>query len=341
MFWPVPVDPVAWKAPASTGYVGAFKSNQGLKGLSFIDLKGETGPEDAAMGADGNIYVSAHSGRILKVDQATKTVSTFAHPKGRVLGLEVSADGTLYGADAYLGLLRISSTGNVEILTDKSSDGQPITYANDLDITQGGTIYFSNASQKFSAKAIGGTLPASLLDLVDHGGNGRVLVYDPKTKVTEEVLKGLNFANGIALAKDDSYLLIAETGTYSILKHWLKGEKKGQTETLLTNLPGFPDNINDNPDGTFWVGLVSPRSTPLDMLSSYPFLRKVMMRLPEAIRPKPQRYGFAVRFSGEGKILETLQDPDGKYAMVTGALDVGDTVVVTSLTEGRLGILKK
>ncbi len=341
LFWPVPVDPVAWKAPTSVGYVGAFQPNQLLKDLEFIDLNGETGPEDAALGADGHLYVSAHSGKILKVDLQTKSVTEFADPKGRVLGLEVSADGTLYGADAYQGLLKISSTGSVEILTNQSSDGQPIIYANDLDITRDGIIYFTDASQKFSPKAAGGTLPASLLDLVDHGGNGRVLAYDPKTKQTHTVLKDLNFANGVALAKDDSYLLIAETGTYSILKHWLKGEKTGQTEVLLKNLPGFPDNINDNPDGSFWVGLVSPRSAPLDMLSSYPFLRKVMMRLPEAIRPKPQRYGFAVRFSGEGKVLETLQDPSGAYAMVTGGLHVGSQTVITSLTEGRLGILKR
>jgi len=341
LFWPVPVDPVAWKAPTSTGYVGAFQANQRLRSLSFIDLKGETGPEDATIGKDGNIYVSTHSGKILKVNLATKSVTTFANPKGRVLGLEISADGTLYAADAYRGLLKITGAGGVEVLADKSSDGQPILYANDLDITRDGKIYFSDASQKFSAKDVGGTLPASLLDLVDHGGHGRVLVYDPATHVTKEIIKGLNFANGIALANDDSFLLIAETGTYSILKHWLKGEKSGQTETLIQNLPGFPDNINDNPDGSFWVGLVSPRSAPLDFLSSYPFLRKVMMRLPESIRPKPQRYGFAVKFSGDGKILRTLQDPDGNYAMVTGGLDVGGDVVVTSLTEARLGILKE
>lgn len=341
LFWPVPVDPVAWSAPSSSVLKGAFQPNQRLQSLTYLDLKGETGPEDVALGADDQLYVSAHSGKVLKVDLFGKTVSTFSNPKGRVLGLETDANGVLFGADAYLGLLKFSATGSVTVLANRTYDGSPITYANDLDITAKGVIYFSDASQKFSAKAIGGTLQASLLDLVEHAGHGRVLKYDPSTQRTTVLLKDLNFANGIALAKDESYLLIAETGTYRILKHWLTGDKAGQTETLLDNLPGFPDNINDNPDGSFWVGLVSPRSLPLDMLSSYPLLRKVMMRLPQIIRPKPQRYGFAVRFSGDGKIIETLQDPAGDYALVTGGLDVGSSVIVTSLTEGRLGILGK
>lgn len=341
LLWPVPVDPLAWKAPTSEGYVGAFQKNNGLKDLSFIDLNGETGPEDAALSKDGTLYVSAHSGKILKVNLETKSVSVFADPKGRVLGVEVANDGTLYGADAYRGLIKISQGGQVILLTDRSQNGQPLLYTNDLDIASSGQIYFSDSSTKFSPKEIGGTLPASLLDIVEHRGLGRVLMFNPAKGETTEIIKGLNFANGVALSKDESYLLISETGSYRILKHWLKGDKKGQTEVLLSNLPGFPDNINDNPDGTFWVGLVSPRSKPLDLLSSSPFLRKVMMRLPEFIRPKPQRYGFAVRFTGEGKIIETLQDPQGAYAMVTGGLDVGDKSVITSLTEGRIGIFQK
>jgi len=341
LLWPVPVDPLAWKAPTSEGYVGAVQKNNELKDLSFIDLNGETGPEEAAALKDGTLYVSAHSGKILKVDIETKSVSVFADPKGRVLGLEVANDGTLYGADAYRGLIKISQGGEITLLTDRSQNGQPLLYTNDLDLTSSGQIYFSDSSSKFSPKEIGGTLPASLLDIVEHRGLGRVLMFDPAKGETTEIVRNLNFANGVALSKDESYLLISETGSYRILKHWLKGEKNGQTEVLLSNLPGFPDNINDNPDGTFGVGLVSPRSRPLDLTSSSPFLRKVMMRLPEFIRPKPQRYGFAVRFTGEGKIIETLQDPQGAYAMVTGGLDIGDQTVITSLTEGRIGIMKK
>jgi sugar lactone lactonase YvrE len=284
--------------------------------------------------------VPTHSGKILTINIDDGTIATFATPPGRVLGIEFSDTWELYAADAYRGLLKISRDGAVTVLTNETSEGSPIRYANDLDITRDGVVYFSDASTKFGAEMNGGTLPASLLDLIEHGPHGRVLKYDPLTRQTTIVIEDRSYANGVALSRDDSYLLVAETGTYSVLKHWLRGAKAGQTEPLLENLPGFPDNINGNPDGTFWMGLVSPRSPVVDLTSGYPFLRKIIMRLPAAIRPKPQRYGFVMRFDGNGTILEVLQDPLGDYALVTGGIDVGGgRVVVTSLTEPRLGYL--
>lgn len=342
LLWPVPIEPFAWQAPDDRGYVDAFEKNNRLSALKFIDLAGDSGPEDAAIGPDGAIYVPTHSGKILKVDPLSLALSEFSRPGGRVLGLEFSASGELYAADAHRGLLKIGGDGAVTVLTDKTSDGSPIKYADDLDIASDGTVYFSDASTKFGAEEFGGTLSSSLLDLMEHGPHGRVLKYDPVSRDTTVVLDGLSFANGIALAADESFLLIAETGTYSVLKLWLSGDKSGQAETLIENLPGFPDNINDNSDGTFWMGLVSPRSAAADAMSNTPFLRKIVMRLPAAVRPKPQRYGFAVRFDAEGTILDNLQDPSGDYALVTGAVDAADgKVVVTSLTEPRLGYLEK
>lgn len=342
LLWPVSIDPVAWRAPENAGYTGRFETNTSLQALKFVNLGGDNGPEDAAVGPDGTIYVPTHSGKIVKVSLENASASPFAEPGGRVLGIEFSSDGTLYAADAYRGLLKIDDTGAVTVLADRTDDGSPIRYANDLDIADDGTIYFSDASTKFGARDNGGTLPASILDLMEHGANGRVLKHDPATGKVTMLVEGLHFANGVALARDGSFLLIAETGTYSVLKHWLIGPKAGQTETILQNLPGFPDNINDNPDGTFWLGLVSPRSAPVDGISDSPFLRKMVMRLPAQFRPKPQRYGFAIRIDGTGDVLENLQDPSGDYALVTGGIDTQDgRVVITSLTEPRLGYLEK
>ena len=59
------------------------------------------------------------------------------------------------------------------------------------------------------------------------------------------------------------------------------------------------------------------------------------------MRPQLQRYGMVVRIDGNGNVLETLQDPDGGYALNTGALTgPNGELVVTSMTEPRLGYLE-
>lgn len=341
MFWPVPIEPVAWKAPENAGYVGDFAPNERLATPKLIGLAGHSGPEDAALGPDGLLYVATKDGAIVKVDLASGVTAEFAQTNGRPLGMEFGSDGRLYVSDAYRGLMAVERDGKAVLLSDQTADGSPIQYANDLDITRSGLVYFSDASTKFGARDIGGTYEASLLDIMEHGPNGRILKYDPTTGQTDIVLPGLSFANGVALAEDDSFLLISETGTYTVLKLWLSGDKAGEVETVIENLPGFPDNLNRVGDGSFWLGLVSPRSGIVDALSDKPFMRKVIQRLPASIRPKAQRYGFVVRIDGNGTVLETIQAPQGFYALTTGATPgPNGELVITSLTEPRLGYLE-
>ena len=49
----------------------------------------------------------------------------------------------------------------------------------------------------------------------------------------------------------------------------------------MENLPGVPDGISYNGDGIFWVAFPSRRADILDNLGPKPFLRKVVMRLPQ------------------------------------------------------------
>lgn len=338
--WPVPIEPVAWDAPRNRGYVGDFAPNERLATPKLVALGDHSGPEDATLGEDGQLYVATHDGAVVKVDLESGSAEAFARTNGRPLGMEFGSDGRLYVADAYQGLMAVESDGKTVLLSDRTSDGSPILYANDLDISRSGLVYFSDASTKFGARDTGGTYEASLLDLMEHGPNGRVLKYDPVTGQTDIVLDGLSFANGVALADDDSFLLVSETGTYSVLKYWLDGDKAGTVEPVIENLPGFPDNLNRAGDGSFWLGLVSPRSGIVDALSDKPFLRKIIQRLPAAIRPKAQRYGFVARIDGDGNVLETIQGPQGFYALTTGATPgPNGELVITSLTEPRLGYL--
>lgn len=336
--WPVSVRPVSWEAPENAGYTGDFAQNSRLAALELIELDGRTGPEDADIGPDGLIYVATHGGEILRIGK-DGTVTSFAQTQGRPLGIEFAADGTLYVADAYRGLLAINNMGEVTLLSNEAEDGSPVLYADDVDIAADGSVYFSDASTRFGAKANGGTLPASVLDLVEHSANGRILRYDPASGTTSVFADGLNFANGVAVNEASDAVFVVETGAYRVWRFPLDG---GAGQIILSNLPGFPDNINNATDGTFWVGLVSPRNAIMDKLSDSPFLRRVIMRLPDRMKPAPTRYGFILRIDADGNVLETLQDPTGNYALTTGAVTLPDgRIAVTSLTEPVLGLLKK
>jgi len=340
LLWPVAIKPEAWQAPKSDGYTGQFSSNDNLVNLNQIDLGKFTGPEDVvAKTIDGILYIFAatHQGVIIKINPENSDVELFANTNGRPLGLEFDANGNLIVADAFRGLLSISPTGEITLLTDQVTDGSKILYADDLDIAADGRIFFSDASTRFSAKDIGDTLTASVLDLMEHSGNGRLLLYDPSTKKTTVVKTGFNFANGVAMCPNDACVFVADTGTYSIWRVWLNGNIGGQVAKVITNLPGFPDNINRSADGTYWMGLTSPRIDAIDKLSSLPFVRKIIMRLPDRFKPAPLQYGMVINFGFDGHILNQFQDPTGAYPTTTGALDAGDGwLYITSLSAGTL-----
>jgi sugar lactone lactonase YvrE len=308
LLWPVPIDPVAWDAPADKGLVDPFGLDDRLKRAAAIDLGEHHGPEDVTAGHDGQLYATTSDGLILRID-GDGNVSEFANIRGRALGIETDTDGSFVVANAYLGLQRIHPDGHVETLLSEV-DGRPLMYANDLAIADNGTIYFSEASTKFGAKQSGGTYEGALLDITEH-------------------------------SDDQAYLLISDLGSYRILKHWLQGPKSGATEVLLDNLPAFADNINNGRNGRFWVGLISPRNKLLDDLSDKPFIRKIIQRLPASLRPKAEPYSHVIAINGNGEILMNLQDPAAKYPSLTGVFETADTLYLTTLFGNKLPLLDK
>jgi sugar lactone lactonase YvrE len=339
--WPVPVKPVAWEAQAAPGYAGQWAVNSDLAGLNKIDLKGFSGPEDVtSRQIDGKtaIFTTSHQGSILRIDPETGEVTEFAKTGGRPLGLEFAPDGNLIVADAMRGLLSISPAGEVTLLTERVTGGTEFLFTDDLDIAADGRVFFTDATTRFSAKATGDTLTASILDLMEHSSNGRLLMYDPATKQTTIVKEGFNFGNGVAMCPEDKCVFVADTGTYAVWRIWLEGKGAGQTDIVLTNLPGFPDNLNRAPDGTYWLGLTSPRLAAIDKLAAKPFMRKLVMRLPARFKPAPVRYGMVINFGFDGHILNQFQDPQGDYPTTTGVHDAGDGwLYITSLSAHTLG----
>ncbi len=346
LLWPVPISPQKWDAPDDHGFTGNYEENTRLAGLERLTIGDFHGPEDVVTASeDGReiVYTTSQDGVIIRVDTEENSASVFAETGGVPLGIERDAAGNFIIADAFKGLLSISPDGSeVTVLTD-TFEGKPIVYADDLDIAADGVIYFSDASTKFGAEAAGSTLAASLLEISEHGKTGRFLSYDPATGETALVADGFNFANGVAMCPDSSCILVAETGTYSIHRIYIAGPKKGAMETLIDNLPGFPDNINRGGvvDGkqTYWIGLAAPRSSTLDAAAGRPFLRALSYRLPEAFRISAEPYGAIFQIDEDGNVLQTLQDPEAAYPVTTGAVEGQGWLYVTSLESHDLGRL--
>ena len=152
---------------------------------------------------------------------------------------------------------------------------------------------------------------------------------------------GIQFANGIELTPDERSVILVETGSYRIMRVAVAGHDVGDVDVVLDNLPGYPDNLTVGLDGRYWVGLVSSRRAIVDRLAPYPFLRKVVQRLPAFVRPEATRYGHVVAFTLDGRVQEDLQDPSGSFARTTGVLEQEDGLWITSLHEAELGWLSQ
>ncbi len=338
--WPVPVEPVAWTPPVDAGLTGAYTPNDILRAARAVELADHAGPEDIALGLDGSLYASVRDGVILRIPRHGGKPVPFANTGGRPLGIEPLPDGSLLVANAVRGLQQVRPDGGVAVLVDRV-DGVPLRYVDDVAVARDGRFFFTEASTKFGAAEYSGTLEGSLLDILEHGGHGLLLEHDPTSGMTRVIRDGLNFANGVAVSDDQQYLLVAETGSYRILKVWLDGPRRGESEVLLDNLPGFPDNIDNGLNGRFWIGLVAPRNALLDRLAGRPFLRRMVQRLPHFLRPKPVASSHVIAINGEGEVLMNLQDPGARFPLLTGVLELPDRLYFSTLDGPYLPFIDK
>ncbi len=328
--WPVSIDPIAWTPPPAPALKGPLAPNDRLRQAELVGVDKVSGPEDVAVDADGRMYVGTHDGKIVTTDG--HDFKTLAETEGRPLGLAWGKDGALIVADAVKGLLSVSKDGTIDVLSTES-DGMPFRFTDDVDVASDGKIYFSDASHKFG-------YGEHMADILEGRPNGRLLCHDPNNKKTVTLLSNLYFANGVAVAADDSYVLVNETGRLRIRRYWLTGPKAGSSEVFYDNLPGYPDGVSRSPRGTYWVAMFTLRNTAADKLAPNPFMKKLMWRLPKALLPKPALYGLVIELDENGKVLRSLHDPSGEhFATVTSAEEVNGTLYLGTLHAPRIGRL--
>jgi sugar lactone lactonase YvrE len=348
LFWPVPIQPVAWQAPTSAGYTGPFARNERLAALRSISVAPEVGPEHIEFGPDGRLYTGVLSGAVLRMNPDGTGIETVVNTGGRPLGLDFDAAGNLIVADAMKGLLLVGSDGSVTVLADHIGD-DPILYADAVVVAADGRMIFTDASRRFPPVELG-TFDAALLDIMEHSCTGRVLEYQPATRQVRLIIGGLCFPNGVALSGDQSHVFIAETGEYRVWKvdvraadldaRAIAGDAQHpQARVILANLPGFPDNLTRSAEGRLWTGFTKPRSPVIDKLAGKPWLRAMSLRLPRSMWPVPPAYGHVIAFDEDGRVVADLQDPTGRLPETSGVTEYQGDLYVQSLHADALGVL--
>lgn len=207
---PTKIDPVAWQPPAPPELTGPYQQNSRLSATQRLSLGEGKEPEDVALDSAGRIYGGFNDGRIMQLQPDGTQPRVFANTHGRPLGLSFDAQQNLIVADALKGLMSINPNGEITTLATEA-EGAHFGCLNDLDVAADGTIYFTEASNKFPMKEFTN-------DILEHRPNGRLLAYDPKTKQTRTILPGIHFANGVAVSPDQSFVLVNETGEYRVLR---------------------------------------------------------------------------------------------------------------------------
>jgi hypothetical protein len=146
LFWPVPIDPVAWNPPAPDAS-GIYAQNNELAKIERLPIN-SLGPEDVAVDGQGRIFTGVLDGHIYRLHPDGTHPEVFSQTYGRPLGMKFDQHGNLIVADALKGLLSIAPDGSITILSNQA-DGVPFNCTNDLDIAADGIIYFTDASTSF------------------------------------------------------------------------------------------------------------------------------------------------------------------------------------------------
>lgn len=327
---PTKVQPVAWKpAPAPSLETGPYAENQKLRDLEHVGAANIDGPE--ALLLEENLLISGlNDGRIISSSLDGQTRKVLIDTGGRPLGLARHPDGRLIIADAKKGLLALDAQGQLIVLS-KEANSLPFGFTDDVVIDKTGHYaYFSDASSRWGYGHDGEAI-------IEHGGDGRLLRYDFQTGKTEVLLDKLEFANGVALGPQDSYVLVNETGAYRITRYWLSGPMSGTHDVFIDNLPGMPDNLSFNGQERFWVALYTPRNALLDATAEQPFVRKMIVRA-LMVLPKPaERRAFVVGVDLQGKVIANLQDAgSGNYSPITTVREYGDWLYFGSLKASHM-----
>lgn len=379
MYSPTLLDfrPVAYSVPFPA-FKGPLEYNEKLSQAEHLYTGLLKGPESIVF-HEGYLYSGLEDGRIVKI-KGDKIITVAQTGRdchmpyeerlcGRPLGLRIFKDGLLYIIDAYYGIFSMNfTTGSLTRILPSSVlvEGQKLSFPDDLDMDKEGNIYFTDASTKWDLSTI-------YYLMTEYEAGGRVIRYNIYTRETEVLMRNLHFPNGVQVSHDGKSLLVCEISNRRILRYFLKGKKKGQTEIFADVLPAEPDNIRPSSSGGYWVGLTSARNYTnpflMDLLNQYPTIKRIwgrahhgfgtalmglaemssnailkeyayIYRRGDVILPLLPSHGIIMEFDEAGNILRSFHDPGGETSFLSQVTEHEGYLYLGSFINNYLGRLK-
>lgn len=217
-------------------------------------------PEGPVCNRDGSVYVvEIGGGRVQKIT-ADGAMRVFAQPGGGPNGAARGPDGALYvtnnggfawqkrrpigpATDYEIGRIeRIDASGNVQRLY-ASCDGVQLSAPNDLVFDEVGNFYFTDPIHRDPQNPEPMGSPTKR--------QGKVYYASPDGKFIRRVATNLQHPNGIGITPDGKTLLVAETFAADLLAFPILGPGELGEKRLFGQLPAgyYPDGFCFDEDG--------------------------------------------------------------------------------------------
>lgn len=271
-------------------------------------------------------------------------------------------------AEPYFGIWQVHiKNGEKKLLVSKTTviEGgivsRGMSVPNSVVVAKNGDIFWSDTTSDSS-------FDNALIGLLMNP-SGRLLQHDRATGESQVLIDEVFGANGVALNKDESFVLVAELGGQLIRRYYLKGPKIGTDDIFIDRLPGAVDNLVSDENG-LWVALViatdEHHPSPMAMLAPFPNFRRFLARMMTfldlmfefmyektgnmvalrfshfighlaSMKPLYPQRGSVLRLDWEGNILAALHSDDGSANLISHAVQSGDYLLLGSPIHSWMG----
>jgi len=199
--------------------------------------------EGVAVHPDGSVWCGGEAGQVYRIPPEGGSLELrVADGDGFTLALDFGPDGLLYYVDlARRAVMRLDpSGGDPEPFVSGAIDGHELVLPNALAFDRAANLYLTESWSP--------TEPGPGVYRIAPDGSGELWSPGP-----------FLFANGVAVAPDQTALYVAETWSRRITRVPLLGDGSAGAPECYAELPGvLPDGLGIGPDGKLYVACYQP-----------------------------------------------------------------------------------